>query len=193
MANITKLSIFQMAADALDEEVMSEVEEDRKVPNWLNRNYDVTKEALLATGRWNFARERATLPAKGGAPAWGYTYWYELPADILLLYPITYDGGIHSPRIHFTVEGRNILTDKEAPLYIRYIKNADESEFHPLFAKYLSMQLAYDMAHWMTGKVSYVDIAEKKLKRAKRDALLFNGMNTDPEDQAYNEMEGIRF
>lgn len=187
-----KTSIYQMVCDRLDEEAVSSDTEDTKVVNWFNRNYDHMRRVLIATGKWNFAKRRQALAADATTPDFQWQYSYTLPGGTLAFYPLTVDGTKNGYRVPFHHEGGKILTDQEAPLNFRFIVDVDESEFHPLFAEYLICDMALKIAHWMTGKTSFIDPLERQLRKARRDALLFNAINDDAADPVPEEIIAVR-
>ncbi len=182
MSAFSKVQIYQMVADQLDEETITSTDDDNKLVDWLNRNYDLAKETLLSTGRWNFAKKRLAVAERTDTPDFEWLHWYDLPSDCLFMYPLTVDGRENGSRIPYVIEGDKVLTNQAGPLYFRWIANVDEDVFHPLFTKYMVCYLSHEIAHWMTGKVSYVDITEKKMKKARREALVFNALNNDAAD-----------
>lgn len=182
-----------MVCDRFDEEVIGDLGEDSKVANWFNRNYDQAKRLLLSTGRWNFARARVTLPQVAGyVPDTEWQYAYRVPGDLMLLYRLTHDGSKNGFPVPYTIEGDLILTN-QTPLRIRYTQNVTEEKFNPVFVNLLVAHMAHEMAHWMTGKVSYVDITERKLKQATRAANLYNAMQEDQADPAPEEVIYTRY
>jgi hypothetical protein len=99
--------------------------------------YPHQRDCLLRDHNWNFALARATLPADPVAPAFGYERSYELPADCSRLVEVgerrlrigddPYD---FDPRGDFIVEGRSILTNREAPLQVRYVRRLTPTELY---------------------------------------------------------------
>ena len=188
----SKTNIYQMVADCIDEDVISDITDDNKFVNWMNRNYPLAKESLLSTGRWNFAKKRATLLKRTEEPPFEWAYWYTLPSGCLLLYPLTLDGSPKSSRVPFSLESGVIYTNLGESINIRFIDNVDEDVFHPLFTNYLVIELALRVAHWMSGKASYADVLARRLKDAKKNALVWNALNTDPEDAVVYDIDLVR-
>jgi hypothetical protein len=85
------------------------------------------------------------------APSWGFDLQYELPADYLALDMIGPDFvGLdmsdyrNSDASDYAIEGRKILTNRSAPLLIRYKRQVTEPGlFDPCFVKLLAIELAY--------------------------------------------------
>lgn len=120
---------------------------------------DGTKEANLATLRfeycldtvmrahsWNFAKTRVILAPDATAPAFQYSYKFQLPVDclrVLNIYPIELD-------IDMKIEGRYILCD-ETELDLLYIKKVtDPTQIDFLCAEAIALFFAFDISYSLT-------------------------------------------
>jgi hypothetical protein len=189
----TKLQIYQMASDALDDEVITDVSQDSKMVRWLNRNYQLTKESLLSMHRWKFARKRADLSVTPGDTGSRWDYKYQTPSDALLIYRPTVNGEIGSQAIPFEYEGGLILTSQTPPLRIRYIANVNEDKFVPLFVTVLVASLALKAAHFVTHKSNMVQIAKDDRRDALRAAMLMDAIENFAEPPVPYDIELVRF
>lgn len=152
--SITK--IFNMALDLLEEETVTDPTDDRPAANWLNRNYDITRDAVLRAHPWNFALERVSLAESATTPAFGWDHRYEVPADWVRVLPLTVNGELDAKRIPYRKEAAFILTNADPPLKAMGVRRVtDPQGFDILFAEALAARLAMKMANWMTGKQSY--------------------------------------
>ena len=122
-----------------------------------NLHYTQTRDALLRSHTWCFARARAILSVDTTAPAFGYDHQYILPADFLRLV------GLYDTSYPYAIEGDRLLTDDDATdlYYIR--KVTDPAEFDPLFAEVLVLQLAVKLVMPLSG--------DKVLRREVQDEL----------------------
>lgn len=131
--------------------------------------YEDKVQYLLRHHLWNFAIKRASLYASNTAPEWGFLYSYQLPEDCVRVLNTSEDEYVDSDK--WQVEGSSIVTDIEAPLKIRYVSRADESDFDPLFVECLSAMLAAELAQPITGRsdlqAEMQGEAERKLRLAK--------------------------
>jgi hypothetical protein len=142
----------------------------------LNVEYPMARDALLRTYRWSFSMKRESLAADPSAPPWGFDLQYELPADYLALDMIGPDFvGLdmsdyrNSDASDYAIEGRKILTNRSAPLLIRYKRQVTEPGlFDPCFVKLLAIELAYVACERITGSSS----KREGLRVEKREALL---------------------
>lgn len=124
------------------------------------------KKALLRAYRWSFAIKRAELAADSPAPDWGRENAFSLPTDYLALikdYP-------ERERVDrdWQIEGKKILTNDAAPIYIRYIYNVtDYNEMDPSFLE----ALAADIAHELCEEITQSNTKKAALLQDKKDAI----------------------
>lgn len=169
----TATDIANLALDVLKEARISSIEDARPIAQWLKRNFYVTRDALLEEAEWNFALKRVSLPSMVDVPAFGWDKQYLLPGDCIRVLPLTCDGTLEGAPISYEVEGGRILTDAIAPLKVRYVyRNENFSAYPATFVQALSGKLAVRMAHWLTGKSSFVQIAEGIYRDAMSKAWL---------------------
>jgi hypothetical protein len=189
----TKLQIYQMAADALDDDVITSLSDDTKVVRWLNRNYTLVKETTLSIHRWKFAKRRQNLAEIPGDTGTDWDYKYLVPSEALLLYRLTNDGKIGGYAIPYEFEGGYIYTDQPPSLPIRYIANVNEDQFTALFTAVLVTTCALKMAHFVTHKTNMVAIAKEDRKEALRAAMLYDAIENYAEPPVPYEIETVRF
>lgn len=165
--------ICNLALDILKEGPIGSIDDDRPTANWLRRNFEQSRDALLEETEWNFATKRVSLPQDADAPSFGWDYSYTLPADCIRVIPLTCDGEDEGDPIPHSVEGGKILTDASGPLKVRYVyRSTDYARYPATFIDALSARLATKMAHWLTGKSNYVTIAQGLYNDAMRRAWL---------------------
>lgn len=175
----SKIDIYNMALDLLEEQPSTSFTDGQDTTNWLNRNYETTRDAELRKHPWNFALKRASLPADTAAPAFGWAVAYTVPSDCLAVQPLTVSGKQNTAPIPYEFEGDKVLTDATAPLLLRYTKRiTNEGKFDPLFVEALTGKLAAKMAHWLTGKSSFSDRATQSYEEALSFARLSNALES---------------
>ena len=148
---ISETSILNMALGRLGAKRISDfddVSEDSAQTIQCRLHYEQTRDALLRSHWWRFARGRKQLSANATDPDFEYEYAYDLPNDFLRLWIKPFEDnniGLHNSRYTFSMEGKQLLSD-ESPLYLRYIKKiTDVTVFDPLFVEVLVLQLALKM------------------------------------------------
>lgn len=114
-----------------------------------NACYAQLRDAALRSHPWSFAITRVALAADSTAPVGdgdeARTSQFSWPTDALrVLLP-------KDSNLDWLIEGRKILTDWTAPLYIRYIaKITDPNTMDPLFREFLSAYIAHEICEEIT-------------------------------------------
>ena len=128
-------------------------------------HYAQTRDALLRSHAWRFARARATLSANATAPDFEWDYAYDLPVDFLAMrtpYDIN-QSGIESIQYSYALEGSQLLSN-ETSMEIRYVKKVtDPNEFDPLFVEVLVLQLALKMLISLAGGGGTSNVMRREL------------------------------
>ncbi|HZS81065.1 MAG TPA: hypothetical protein VFA14_06540, partial [Herbaspirillum sp.] len=182
----SETQIFNAVLDRLAEESVLTTTDEKAVSHWLNRNYPLQRDVLLQRHTWNFAMARRQLAADTNKPPFEWSFQYLLPEDCLRVCPVTADGRRNSPPIPYVVEGMRILTNKSAPLNVRYISRMiDTNLFTPVFIDLLAQILAANFCYWVTGKANFskqlMDISSLSfLEAARIDSL--EGLPEEPYD-----------
>lgn len=130
--------------------------------------YPYARDAVLRSYPWNFAAKRAELAANATAPAFEYTYAYDLPADCLNVNEV-FEGNAEK----WVVENGQILTDMSAPIYIKYTwRVVSPASFDPLFVEALAARIASNIAVQLSESVSRAQslwqVYQAKLIEARR-------------------------
>lgn len=165
--------IANQALDLLVEAPVSSLEDQRPIGKWLKRNFAVTRDSVLERANWNFALRRKAIPADSAAPAFGWSYAYSLPGECLRVLPLTHDGTSEGYPVNHEIEDRKIFTNLGGPLRVRYVfRNENYGVYPACFQEAVAGRLAMKMAHFLTGKSSYVQIAQAMYDDAIRTAWL---------------------
>lgn len=137
------VGICNRALALVGEDAITSLSEDSEPARRCNLMYADTRDAVLRDHPWNAAITRAELAALSEAPAFGFAYQYQLPADpyCLRVLGLEDDGAI------FRVEGRRLLSDS-GDARIRYIARIiDPGEFDALLLDTIAARLAADLAY----------------------------------------------
>lgn len=137
--------------------------------------YEIVRDAELRDHYWSFAMKRAQLAAEATSPTWGRAYQYQLPSDYIMLGPeYVEENNLYRD---WVIEGRYILTDDVAPLYIRYVGQVtDVTQYDPLFAEALSCKLAVELCEQLTQSNSKKATADADYKMTIARAKKRNGI-----------------
>jgi hypothetical protein len=96
---------------------------------------------------------QADLAANLGAPVWKWTCRYELPADFLRI--VTVVDSRQDVVEKWEIQGRHILCDAGAPLFISYVRReTDPQRYDALLTEALASRLASALAYPLTGSTS---------------------------------------
>ena len=108
-------------------------------------HYAQTRDALLRSHWWRFARKRVQLSENTTAPDFEFDNAFDLPSDFLRLWIKPFEDnnwGLNNSNRTFSMEGKQLLTNDDA-VYLRYIRRVtDVAEFDPLFTEVLVLKLA---------------------------------------------------
>lgn len=177
---MTETDICNLALDILKEAPISSIDDQRPIGKWCKRNFATQRDAALSVASWNFARTRAAISADATAPDFGWDYAYTLPGACIRALPLTYDGTVEGAPVAHEVERGKILTNLAGPIKVRYIERVESYDaYHPLFIDYLSARLARRMAHWLTGKTSFLQVAAGLMQQAWTEAWTVNAIEGD--------------
>ena len=140
--------------------------------------WPIARISSLAAIPWNFARARAVLAPMPDAPLWGFTYQYPLPSDCHRVLTVK-DQNLYP----WKVEGGNILSDNGPALYITYLKDVtDPALFDPLFAEYVTLQLATRLATPLSSSTQKKESIKSDLAEMTAIASAVNGYESSAED-----------
>jgi len=106
--------------------------------------YNKTRDALMRSHLWRFAKARVALSADTVTPAFQWDYQFHLPNDFLRLVSVfddsdTVDG---RPLDSYELEGKMLMMNSSS-VNLRYIKQVDDvNEWDPLFLEVFVLAFA---------------------------------------------------
>lgn len=164
--------------------------DDNKQSRSVNSMFNVVRDAELRAHLWSFTIKRDSLPALTTTPAWGYEYEYQLPPDCLRLLEVddiypgpNLDDYRNANTQEFTIEGRKILTNKDAPLKIRYVSRvADTTQWDATFVEAFACRLAMEMCEDLTQSNSKKESVKDDYNTAIMMAIRANAIELPPQD-----------
>ena len=135
---MTKTLLANIALGKLGASRITSLDERSPVAEKLREMWDVTRDSILRRREWNFALKRATLSALATAPAFGYTYQYQLPTDYIRAVEFNAQAAGTSQAL-FEIEGDKLLTN-DATAELRYVyRNEDVSSWDDGFQAAFSL------------------------------------------------------
>lgn len=195
------VAICNRALDLLGANPIASLEDDAAAARWLARNWTAARDATLAAYPWNCAMRRAVLAADAAAPAWGHARAFTLPegpesatVPAYCLRARAVLGGWPEPGgAPWKVEGRKILTDLTAPLYVRYTARVeDPAQFDAELADALALRLAADAAVAITGNAELAKAMRDAFAGVLRAARLSDAQEDTPEDATADDWLNAR-
>lgn len=150
-----------------------------------NVAYFVLRDMELRNHPWNFSIKRAELAADATPPDWGRQNSFTLPSDFLCLRPDYPEDNLNCK--DWQIEGKKIVTNDAAPLYIRYTyRVTDPNEMDALFREALATKLAIEIceeiAQSNTKKADLKDDYRDIINRARKANAIENVSAEPPED-----------
>jgi len=151
------VEICNLALVSLGADTIMDMSEDTEPARKLSAIYVPVLKDLLRAHPWNFSSGRATLAQLSETPAFGFSYYYQLPPNCLKAVEIN-----ENPKLNFVVEGRRLLCDQES-VNLRYITFVEDptlydANFVSLFAARLAAEIAYAITQSRTATKDRWDI-----------------------------------
>jgi len=185
----SQVDICNYALTKLGEKRIISLSDNTPASNALSAIYSLTLDDLLRSYNWNFAIKRVQLAADSAVPAYDYTLQYTLPSDCLRVVQVgkyyvdqNLSDLIQSEYSPYVIEGKKILTDKAAPLRVRYVRRVTNSEeFDSTFVNAFACRLAMEIAEEITQSNTKRDLAARELKQAISTALHSDAIENPPQ------------
>lgn len=145
---VSEVKICNLALRKLGARLIESLRDSSQEAVTCNLFYEQVRDAVLREHPWNFAATRIRLSKLADAPAFGFSFQYQLPVDCLHL------RQLNTPDDQFVVEGDKILTgvDNASAVYTARVNNP--VLFDPSFVMAFSARLAAEMADDITGSSS---------------------------------------
>lgn len=186
---LSPTEIVNQALDLLGEATIASFNDDSTTARLANRHYNRLLYELLADHPWNFATWRENLAVLSDAPAWGFAYKYQLPADYIQARRIN----APSRRQPYRVEGLTIMTDLSGPLPILYTRKVENPNyFAPLFVSALVHRLAHAMCMPLTASTERANGLWTQAESVLRRARSANAQEGTPEDMDDGDFIDVR-
>lgn len=161
--SVTQLTVFNMALAELQQEPITDVNDDSDKAATLRLYYDTALDVALKSHSWDFATKYATLTLVSDAEnITPYTYLYALPDDFLEFQRV-YNEDFDPVDFRNTSEG---LYSNDSPLYMNYTyRCTDFGLFDTAFAQSLAFSLAELAAAKLLGSINREEFIEGKAGR----------------------------
>ena len=151
--------------------------------------YPTVRDDMLRSHPWNCAIKRAVLAPDAVAPAFGYTYSFELPADFMRVLEV----GTNGSQIDYLVEGRTIQADTTV-LELRYVfRNEVENTWDAHLVKLVTLAMAAALAYPVTQSSALQQSFEQKLEMTLKRARAVDGQEDPPQTLGDERLLRARF
>lgn len=122
-----------------------------------NEAFSRCLDDVLRQYPWPCALARATLARLADAPAWGFSYAYQLPADCLRVVEVDGDASASC-----RLEGSTIVSDLEALsiLYVRHL--TDMNRLSASLAEVVALRLASELVYAISGNATQQELFYKE-------------------------------
>jgi hypothetical protein len=175
-----KLGLYNGALRILKERRLASLGENREARRLLDEVYSdgTTQGAVIAClemGQWTFATRSGQLDySPSVTPAFGYSYAFDQPADMVNICGIWADERMQQPLLDYRDERRFWYCDNQT-IYIAYVsKDAnygiDLSLWPESFQSMVEAYLAKEIAGNLTNGDDKVILAEKAFEAARTEA-----------------------
>jgi len=163
------IEICNSALQGLKRERIMALTDNSEEANLCNQIWPGVRDMVLACHPWNSAMTLAQLQQSATAPAWKWDFAYPLPADCLRVFEVV---GIDQMAVaDWEIQGRDILCDEDAPVYISYARREeDPQKYDPGLCEVLIAALQARLAYPLTASVTAQQAAETLYQNRLRDA-----------------------
>jgi len=150
-----------------------------------NLHYEQTRDALLRSHWWRFAKARSSLTATT-TPSFEWDYAFTLPTDFLAMRTVFEDNNTpkNNTIYSYSLEG-NLLLTNESTCKIRYTKQVTGvTSFDPLFIEVLVQQLALKLVMPISQDVkAYESIKDDLYGSPRKPGLMSRVRAMDRQEQ----------
>lgn len=176
----SKVGVWNLCLTRLGTRRVDTDTEDTAEAEALDAIWDDALAEVLESHPWSFARKAVQLSQLVATPVTTWTYFYQLPADIVSILQVS-DGTDNfelftGPSIPYERQDDDRIAADAEEVYLAYIySSTDPNLWTPSFRSALAWKLASEVAYKLTESTTKADFAEKKyamvLEEAKsRDA-----------------------
>ncbi len=181
----SNVEIANRALQKLGAKSIVSLTEDSVNARAVNSAFEPIKLAELRKHPWSFAIKRAQLAASTTAPLFNRTKSFPLPSDCLRL--LSPDPEVNFNDLDWQIEGRNIITNDDAPLDIRYVYDVTDPNvmdvlFREAFACRLAVELCEQLTQSNAKKADAAAMYDMAIAEARRANAIERVAQRPPED-----------
>tara|TARA_R110000803_G_scaffold140207_1_gene206785 strand:+ start:297 stop:899 length:603 start_codon:yes stop_codon:yes gene_type:complete len=151
--------------------------EDSEAARAANLIYEQIRDACIRDHVWNFAVNRVELAQNSTAPAFEFSYQYNLPSDCLRVLQMEDMG------MSYKIEGGKLLTDEDTAKILYLARVDDVNLFDSMFVEALSARIAAELAITLAESNTLYSNMMEMYKRKLGDAR-----SMDAQESGYLEI-----
>lgn len=158
----TQLELWNQALTFLQQPMMQSTETSTPNEAWrlLNAGWRSAAKQAIEAGNWDFAIKRGTFARIGQTPAYGYDFYYQIPADCARLVFVSQTGNKDEPMHPGTweVDGSKFATSAET-VYARWVSYDAVSQpgiWSETFLRYAAAELAIRCIKLNSGQMEFI-------------------------------------
>mgnify|MGYP003677690009 CR=1 FL=1 len=126
--------------------------------------FEQVRDASIRDHIWNFAVTRVELAQNSTAPAFGFAFHYNLPANCLRVLQM------EDPNMVYKIEGRKLLTDEGEAKLLYLARVEDVNLYDPMFVEAFSARLAAELSITLSESNSLYQNMMEMYQRKLQDA-----------------------
>jgi len=161
------VEITSNALRLLGDDPITSLTEDSERARLVNALYEEVRDEVTRAAMWNCAKDRQVLASLATTPAFGWSFYHQLPSTCLRVVDVL-SGDI---RVEHELEGRKLMTDESSVNLIFLKKITDPNDMDSLFIGAYTAKLAAELAEPITGSRSLAEqmwqLYERKVREAR--------------------------
>lgn len=173
----TPVSICSNALLRLGDKTISSFEDGTDRAVLASNLWPDARDYVLRRHPWNCAIKREVLAPDAVAPAFGWQYQFQLPADWLRTIQVGEDG----ERQPYKIEGRKILMDSNVLKLVYVFRNDNPATWDALLVEAMTRVMRALFAYPSTQSGSMEQLAEAELVPLLKEARATDGQEDFPD------------
>jgi hypothetical protein len=176
---MTDVEIVNLALSDCGVNPIQALSDDTAEGRQAKAKYGAIRDAVLEAREWTFAKQRLLLVQDAVAPAFGYTYQYTIPSNVIRVIRVYNNSGTltgtQAVVDDWVREGFRILTNDASPIYAEVLVRVAEGEFSPGMALALAARLTSAFAIPLTENRQLAKDFADKYELFLKDAGAMDG------------------
>jgi hypothetical protein len=150
--------------------------------------YDVTRQKLLRSHKWNFAISRVKITQELDGlgdpiePAFGFTSQFLLPLDFLRILEVFPNNNLGTvSKEPWKVEGERILTDADSVSVIYIADITDVNQFDVTFREALAFKIAEELSYPLIQDKNVATLMRQKAQEELKETRSIDSFEGTPD------------